>query len=214
MIRRVLSGAGALAVVLGGALVAQGPPSGATPTPVTLSGAVTCTATGVVKFSPALVNGGSSSETLTVKTKLVGCSGPGASGGGVTLTKSALVATASVPANNCGQVLSGSELPDLNGTVKWKGSGGKVTPSTIDIRHATILFDPNGDDGSGSIEVSLPTNVTAGSYAGESGTFSGLTANKSGGPLTARCGAKGLKAITIGKPGGTVTGSVTIGSES
>ena len=211
MIRRVLSGASLLAVVMGGMVFAQGGVAGAA-TPVTLSGTITCGVTGTVKFGPALVNGGTTADTVSVTADLLGCSGPGASGGGVTLSGGKLSATASSTIdNNCGAVFNGSSLPALTGGVTWKGSGGTIDASSISINGASALYDPNGDNGGGVFDVSLPTSVTAGSYNGESGTPSGLTSDKRGGRIDAKCGRKGVKSIAVGKRrGDVVTGSVTI----
>ena len=211
MIRKVLSGVGALTMILGGVLIAQSGVASAGGTPVTLSGEITCAVTGSMHFSPALVNGGTAADTISVKAKLTGCSGPGGSSGGVTLSSGKMKATASTTINNdCGAILNGSSLPDITGTVKWKGTGGKIEASTVDIHQASAVYDPNGDNGDGSINVSLPTTVTSGSYNGEGAAFSGLTSSKPGGPLDAKCGGAGLKGVAYGKPGGSVTGSVTI----
>ena len=211
MIRRVLSGASLLAMVMGGMVFAQGGVAeqrhrsrsrarspAASPEPL--------------NFGPALVNGGTTADTVSVKADLLGCSGPGASGGGVTLSGGKLSATASSTINNnCGAVFNGSSLPALTGGVTWKGSGGKIDASSISINGASALYDPNGDNGGGAFDVSLPTSVTAGSYNGESGTPSGLTSDKRGGMIDAKCGRKGVKSIPVGKRrGDVVTGSVTI----
>ncbi len=210
MIRKVLSGAGVLAMALGGMVFAQGGVAGAA-TPVTLSGTITCAVTGSVHFSPALVNGGSTADTVSVKAKLTGCSGPGASQGGVTLSSGHLAATASSTINNnCGAVFNGSDLPQLTGAVKWKGSGGTIDGSAVSITDGSVVYDPNGDNGEGSFDVYLPTSVSSGSYSGESGSPSGLTSTKAG-KADARCGASGVKAVTVGEqPGHVITGSITI----
>lgn len=199
-------------MVMGGMVFAQGGVAGAGTPPVSLSGTITCGVTGTLKFSPALVNGGTKADTVSVKADLLGCSGPGASGGGVTLSGGKLSATASSTINNnCGAVFNGSSLPALTGGVTWKGSGGKIDASSISINGASALYDPNGDNGGGAFDVSLPTSVTAGSYNGESGTPSGLTSDKRGGMIDAKCGRKGVKSIPVGKRrGDVVTGSVTI----
>jgi hypothetical protein len=209
MIRRVLLGAGLLATALGGAFAAQSGIAGASGPPVTLSGQVTCAVIGADHFSPPLTNGGTSAESIRVKAKLSGCSGPGTAGGGVTLTKGTMDVTTSTANNNCGTTLNGSSLPALTGTINWKGSGGKVEASTVSVNGA-ILYNPNGDDGAGTIQTFLPTNVTGGSYSSENGSFSNLTSDKAGGALDARCGATGLKSVSFGKSAGTVVGSVTI----
>ncbi len=212
MMRRVLSGAGALAVVLGGAVALQPGMAAAVKTPVTLSGSITCSMTGTLKFSPALVNGGTAADTVSVKATLGSCAGLGASSGGVTLSGGRLLATAgSTVPNSCGGVLDGSSLPAMTGTVKWKGSGGHITPSSVSVTHATAVFDPNGNNGQGTVNVTVPTTVTGGSYNTETGTTSGLTSNNSGLSIEQKCGrSNGVRAIGFGKPAHTLTGSITI----
>ncbi len=211
MIRRVLLGVGLLATAMGGMALAQGGVAGAS-TPTTLSGTITCAVHGTIKFSPALVNGGTTADTVSTKASLTSCSGAGASGGGVTLSSGKLVAIASTTINNnCGMVFNGSALPQLTGSVKWRGTGGTIEGSSVAITNASAYYDSDGDSGRGSINVTLPTSVSSGSYSGESGTTSGLTSDKIAGPIDAKCSARGVKSVPVGKHrGGVITGSITI----
>jgi hypothetical protein len=198
-------------MVMGGMVFVQGGVAGAA-TPVTLSGTITCAVSGTIAFSPALVNGGTTADTVSVKAKLTACSGPGSSGGGVTLESGRLKATAAATTanNSCGAVFNGSALPQLVGAVKWKGSGGKIDASSISISDGSVFYDLNGDSGAGAFDVSLPTSVSSGSYDGQSGSPSGLTSDTAGGTTDAKCATKGVKSIPVGKQGRTITGSVTI----
>lgn len=209
MIRKILSGAGVLAMALGGMVFAQGGVAGAAT--VTLSGTITCAVSGKIGFSPNLVNAGSSADTVSVKAKLSSCSGTGASQGGVTLSGGHLLATASSTINNnCGAVFNGSDLPQLTGNVKWRASGGKVDASAISITDGSVFYNLNGDDGAGSFDVYLPTTVSSGSFAGESGNPSGLTSDN-GGKTDAKCSTNGVKSVPVGaQPGHVITGSITI----
>jgi len=95
MDRKIMLGAGALSLVLaaGAAVGTGGGVATATPIPVTLSGALTCSMAGSYIFNPGLTNAGGTLSTVTVKAKLTGCSGPGATNGTVTVTGGHLVAT-------------------------------------------------------------------------------------------------------------------------
>ena len=66
MFRRVLLGAGALALVAGTSVGIASGVASAAPPPVQFSGSITCAVTGVTHFSPTLVNGGSAASTVKV----------------------------------------------------------------------------------------------------------------------------------------------------
>jgi hypothetical protein len=213
MIRKVLLGAGALTLGLGATLTGAQGIAGATPSPpVTLSGTVTCSVGGTLKFSSALTNGGTAATTISVKASLTNCSGTGTSGSGATLVSGKMVvASTTTVASSCGAILDGSILPDLAGSIVWKSSGAKVTPSGVTVSGATAYYDVDGNPPGGDISVGLPTKVTSGSYASETGTFAGLDSNSYGYLLDSRCGASGLKSVKFGKPKNLgLTGTVTV----
>jgi len=205
MFRRVLLVAGGLALAAGTS-VGLGSGLAAAASPVQYSGSITCAVTGSASFSPALVNGGSSASTLKIKSQLKRCTDPADSG--VTIKKGSMTVTASLSTNNCGYVMGGNGLPTLNGTINWTAHGGSVAPSTVSLSSPSIDYDVNGN----TVTAYLPSaSASAGSLSGESGSFSGLVAAKSGYLLNSACGgAKGLKSFTFGKSHGSVTGSVTI----
>jgi hypothetical protein len=214
MIRKVLLGAGALALGLGATLTgAQGIAGATPPVPVTLSGPVTCSVTGLLKFSPGLTNGGTTATTISVEASLAGCSGAGTTGSGANVVSGKLVvASSTTVASDCGAILNGSFLPDLAGSIVWKSTGAKVVPSAVTVTGATAYYDVNGNPPGGDISVGLPTTVTGGSYASETGTFAGLDSNSSGYLLDSHCGtSRGLKSVKFGKPMGEgLTGTVTV----
>ena len=126
MIRKVLSGAGVLAMVLGGMVFAQGGVAGAL-TPVTLSGHDHLRCHRNRQVQPGTGQRRDDCRHGFSQAKLTDCSGSGASGDGVTLLSGHLTATATTTINNdCGEVFNGSDLPQLNGTAKWKGMGGHI----------------------------------------------------------------------------------------
>jgi hypothetical protein len=212
MYRKALLGVGALALSAGVSLgVASGVAVAKAP-PVTFSGAITCTATGTVSFSQGLVNGGTTPVTVTAKLKLRACSDSGetnGSGSTVTITKGSFFATSSgTVANNCGAILAAEALPALNGEIKWAGHGGSVAPtSTASISPFSLDNSTNTNE----ITASGTPNFSAGSFASQTGTLSGLESKQPGNTLDATCGTtKGLKTIAVGKVAGQVTGSFAI----
>lgn len=179
--------------------------------PVTLTGAINCTATGQIRFNVALVNlNPSGQSTVSVKVKLSKCTGPGTISAPVTLKSGSLVASSSPTTmlNACGVLTAPTPLPTLTGTISWKGSKGKITSSTVTIQGATGFFN----QGTSEIHVSLPTSIGTGSYAGQTTTFSALDSNKSGYVVSSACSNKrGLSNFTFGHPAGApATGSIAI----
>ncbi|MGO8870400.1 MAG: hypothetical protein ACLQPH_03195, partial [Acidimicrobiales bacterium] len=145
MIRRVLLGTGALALVLGAAVGVGTEVASATPSPpVTLTGTVTCAVQGSIKFGVALTSRGTSHSTVTVKAKLSSCGGPGASQSGLTVKGGDLMGTSkgTFP-SNCDVLTNGSELPSINGVIKWKTRGGTAVSSTVAITSESAYYDPN-----------------------------------------------------------------------
>ena len=202
MLRIILLGSGALALGLGAATGAGGI-AGATRVPTQLTGPINCSATGQMKFSPKLVNGGSSAEAVTLRMKLTNCSGAGTSGGGVTLSKGTLVATTSGPfTNNCGPIMSGSSFPTFSGVIKWKGTGGSVAASNVTISNADMFYNSGAD----TLTAYLTTvNLSSGSYSGESVQFSTFQVRSDALKTTASCGVHGLGSVKFGASGGTVS---------
>jgi hypothetical protein len=205
MFRRVLLGAGAVALVVSASAGLGSGVAMAAPTPISYSGSITCAVTGSAKFSSPLINGGTQPATVTVKARLKGCTD--AADGGVTITKGTLLATSTgTVAANCGPVLGGESLPTLNGEIKWKATGGSVDPSTVVIAEPSVDYDVNGN----SITTLLPTSVSAGSDSPGSATFGGLGSNKGGYKLDSECSGGGLHSVAFGNPGASHSGTVTI----
>jgi hypothetical protein len=209
MIRRVLLGAGALALVAGTSLgVASGAASAGTP-PTTFTGSITCAVTGVIHFKPALKNSGGSASTVTAKATLKSCTGDNVQSG-ITLKKGSLSITSApaTAANTCGLIMEGSPLPALTGEIKWSGHGGAIAPSAVSVAQPYEDYDSNTN----SVNTNFnETTTTTGSFAAGTATFGGLGSSKSGYLLDSECGApKGLSTVKFGKTQGTVTGTVTI----
>jgi hypothetical protein len=211
MFRRLLLGAGAVALVVGATSGAGLSVASATSPPVDMAGTMTCSVNGTLTFSTALTNGGTTPTSATVSAILSNCTGDGATNGGVTITTGALTAGPTRTfANNCGKVLSGSRLPTLHGSINWSATGGTVTPTTLKFKPASIYDNLSIS----RLVLGLPTVLKTGSYAqtGSAATFSGLNSNSNDSTLSAKCSdlASGLKSVAFGavvgsNPGGSVT---------
>jgi len=209
MLRKVMLGGGAVALAVGVMAGVGAGVASAVPPPINFAGTATCTAYGSVHFGTPATNTGTGSTSVTVKAKLQSCSAPVVSG--ATLVSGNLSLTGTTTPN-CGPLLSGSPMA-LSGQIKWKASGGKAATSTVTVSGGSLLYDLTYD----SIDVNLPTSVSAGSFAGETGTFGDsaaltpfLLSSKSGTVLQGRCPGNGLKAVPFGKPAGSLSGTVTI----
>ena len=116
---------------------------------------------------------------MTVKIKFTGCSGPGASEGGVTLTGGTVKATTSTTfSTNCGAVFNDFQLPAVSGQVKWKGSGGPIATSEVTISRRCIF---NSGDDTLAVYLGTPenlTSVTSGSFDGQHLSFADFTVKK------------------------------------
>ena len=203
MLRRIVLSTGALALGLGVAAGTGAGTAGATKPPTQLSGAVTCTSAAMLKFSPKLTNAGTASETVTLRARLTGCSGAGATSGGITLTGGNLLATTTTPfATGCGPVTSGTPLPAFSGTLKWKSTGGRVAASAVTVSGVTLYYSSGADTLTAYIG---STSADSGSFSGQHLTFGSETANKDAYKTTSACEAGGIGSVKFGASGGTVS---------
>jgi hypothetical protein len=160
---------------------------------------------GNYKFTPALTNSGGTPTVVSLKAKLTGCGGPGATSGGVTLTGGRLVATsATTIPNSFGAVASGSPIPNLTGTITWKGTGGHIVSSSVTLTGQAMSYDT----GTNVVSIYAAPSLTGGSFATQPATETGLTANATGLTLSAAA-KKGVKGIAFGK---AVTATFAIGA--
>lgn len=209
MVRKLVPGAGALALGLGLVVASGGGTAGATQVPVTFTGAIHCSAFGLFKFSPRLTDSGGAPEVMTLRVTLSGCTGAGTTQGGATLSGGHLIATSTTAAtDSCGAALNGTTLPHFTGTVTWKTSGGPAVVSTVSLTNGAVYYNSSLD----TLTTYLSPTATAGSYAGETLSFSGLTSNAPAYRVTASCGAHGLGSLRFGKSAGSIIGSVDVGA--
>jgi len=204
-------------------LVPAGPAFAKKP-PMTFTGSITCTFTGTLKFKPALINTDTpSTTTVTLKGKLRTCSYT-QSQSTVVITKGSIKATATAPSNNCATDVGPDSrpLPAMDATVKWKATGGKASPSSIDYSGVSVIPDQE----TGYLDLYFPqsggTSPTTGSFAGSSSPAS-ASSNQVASILAKACNprkhgkpAKGIKAIAFGVAESTIgtsnAGTITLGS--
>lgn len=138
---------------------------------------------------------------IKLKLKLSGCSGVGATDGGVTLSGGQLTATTSgMLESTCGAVIFGSSLPPATGIIKWKGAGGPIAESDVTVSSEALFYNPSAD----TLQVFLgSTSVTSGSFDGESLTTTTFTSNSDAQKTTNPCGTAGLGSVKFGASGGT-----------
>jgi len=160
------------------------------------TGSVNCPDVGQIKIKPALVNGGTSADSLKIKTKSdSGCTG---TGDGANVISAKGKGTGTGTTNDCGALI-GPQPSNLTLTVKWKTAKGtpKLNPSTL-----TITSQTGTVTGTGHGEFDVTGTVTAGSFNGNNVTAQVITDQTAVTDILGACGAKGLKKITFGlKPG-------------
>jgi hypothetical protein len=166
----------------------------------------TCPAAGKIAIKPGLVNGGTTPDTLKVKTKtpkLTTCSG--GTGDGAHVVSASSKGTGTGANNDCAS-LSGPTTSNLTLVVKWKTDGTvSLNPSTI-----TLTSQTGGVSGNrGTFDVT--GTVTAGSFQGDNVSAHIVTDPTLGEILTA-CGGKGLKKISFGSKASKADGMMGSGS--
>jgi hypothetical protein len=172
----------------------------------------TCPTAGKISIKPALVNGGTSPDTLKVGTKtpkLQTCSG--GTGDGAAVVSGSSKGTGSDTSNDCAN-LAGTRPSNLTLTVKWKTNNGtKLNPSVIALTTQTggISTVPLAHG-----QFTVTGTVTSGSFTGDNVSATVVT-DQDLLEVGNACAGKGLKKITFGsKPskddGQIGSGSVTI----
>ena len=189
--------------------------AGAAQVPVNLTGTVTCSYYGSLRFSPSMTNT-LAPVTVSLGINLGSCSNSGA-GTAITIAHGNLKATASAPASlSCGSLLSGATLPIMTGAIKWSTHNGKINPTLVTISHASSFVNLSGPN-ENFASVYLPTTIgSTGSFAGGTATVGSLLSDQAATIFTPSCGVgrPGLRGLSIGKSAGTVTGTITISTTS
>jgi hypothetical protein len=198
--KKLLIVAAAAAMPVG--LIAMAGTAGAKPLPVDVSNAaITCTSvTGVAKFAPSLIIGGSKPENVNVKLSLGGCTVSGAS---VTVTAGKGAGVLHAPTNNA-TALAGTTSVTGHVNIKWSSSP-KLTfkMSTVTV---TALTGGTPADGYASFAIMAGDASVSGDFAGtDNGATSTMYAEttQTVGQLGAEATppSKGIKSVTLGTDG-------------
>lgn len=165
--------------------------AGATATPVDGTGTLSCHAVGKVTFSPALVAGGTSETTVTVKAGAAGCAN--GTGDGATVRVAKLNGSFTLPSNDCASVLALTSAPMSLGAT-WK-VGGRATPVNPSVIDATSLVQ-GVDETTGKWSATASGSVTSGSFAGTPVTIS-MGFAKAPSAIASNCAGAGLRGLTF-----------------
>jgi virginiamycin B lyase len=170
------------------------PASAVTP-PVDATGTVSCTsATGLLKFAPALTNSGASIETAAVKVTLGGCTATGSNVTSVGFTGKAK-GSFSWSTNNC-SALSGPNPVSGALDVKWSGKAGtaKLNPTTVALTTVTGF----GSGQNGDVGISFANQAASGSFPSPLQAEFDTNENVQTASGPTGCGSrKGLKKLVI-----------------
>jgi hypothetical protein len=205
MDRKIVLGAGALALALGGSVAAG--VAGATPAPpATLSGLMKCSLTGAYHFAPyGLTNSAGQQTAVTLRGTLRNCVGAGATNGVVSIVLGHLLATSASTVSNSWPGLTtggGESFPTLSGTIVWKASHGRVTTTNVTVAGPSQSIEDNSGTNLATVFVT-PTLTAGGSYAGQTVATTGLTYNANAFSLGVHAASSsGVKSIPFGATGG------------
>jgi hypothetical protein len=186
-----------------GLIATAGTAGAGKPNPVDVSHAtITCTSvTGVAKFAPSLIIGGTKPENINVKLALGGCTVSGVAGVTITAGKGAGVLHA--PTNNA-TALGGTTSVTGHVNISWKSSP-KLTfkMSTVDV---TAVTGGVPGDGYASLSILAGNASVSNDFAGtDNGATSTMYAETT--QTTATLGteatppSKGIKSINLGTDG-------------
>lgn len=191
-LKKMVMGAGALAIAAGMMAVVQVGPAVAKASShktVTGTGAVTCTGIkGTITFKPPLTNTGNTAETASIKVTISSCSG-----GTPTPTKGTDTGTIQTTTNSCTALATPNPSQTETLTTKW------APKMATTIAH----FGPDVPVTSPNVGFSLSGGTTSGSFAGSGNASANVTSSETSSQLTAACAGKGLSKLTLNS--GTVT---------
>ncbi len=210
VMRKIFMGASAITLLSLPAVGVLGGTAGAAAPPVGLTGSVSCSFSGHLKFAPAITNSPSSS-TISVGAKLGSCSYVGTAG--VTVSSGTLTAVATAPATlSCGELLSAKSLPTMTGSIKWAASGAKALTTPVTITGASAFLNLSGP-AANFASLYFPTTIgSGGSFASDTVTIANVLSNSTDTVIAPKCapGRPGLRGLTFGKSSGAITGTISI----
>jgi hypothetical protein len=162
MFRKIALAATSAALALGGIAVMSSPAGAAKPT-ITAQGSANCAITGKVKINPPLTNVNTQQSVITGKLKGT-CTGTTEGGVTPTKVKVTIAYTTSGPGTCNGLAQPGVDPFTLGLT--WKGSGGKINPSTATLKGFVLTGVPNFGFDLPNPNAPNPKTTVTGSYAG------------------------------------------------
>lgn len=206
MFRKFALAGTAAMLALGGVAVLSAPAGAAKPV-ITATGSVNCQIAGKVKISPPLTNQNTQPSNVTGKLKGT-CTGTTESGVSPTGVKIGVSLTTSQPGTCNGLATPSADPFTLN--MSWKGSGGKINPSTGTLKGFVLTGTPNFGFDLPNPGAPNPQSTVTGSYAGTNNAHAHAHIDV---PDTSVCDpttkngktkpAKGIKKIAI-LPGSTL----------
>jgi hypothetical protein len=206
--RKIVLAATAAMLAVGGVAVAAESAGAAKPT-ITATGSVNCNIEGKVKINPPLRNSNTTPSTVTGKIKGT-CSGTAEQGVTPAKVKAALTYTGSGPGTCNGLAQPSSDPFKID--LKWKGTGGKINPSTATLKGFVLTGTPSFGFKLPNPSAVPPQSTVSGSYAGTNNAQAFASIDV---PDTSLCEpttkpngkvkpAKGIKKIVV-KPGSTMS---------
>ena len=206
MLRKIVLATTATALALGGVAAMSGTAGAAKPT-ITATGDVSCDITGKVKIDPPLRNTNTTPSNVTGKLKGV-CTGTTQQG--VTPAKVKIVVNYQGSGPGTCNGLAQPNTDPFNLSLTWKGSGGKINPSSAVLKGFVLTGTPNFGFDLPNPSAPDPKSTVTGSYAGTNNASSHAhidvpdTSVCEPGPPPKNKPPKGIKKIAI-LPGSTLT---------
>jgi len=171
-----------------GTVVAAGATANASVRPhtaVTFTGSVKCKITGSITATPPLLLATPQTTTIKLTASAKTCTG-NTTQGGVTLTTGAISGKVVAKNLDCESLLSG--VPNPKGTIKWKGTGGTISPTNFTLSKGAASF------GSSTTKITF-TSTQTGSFKG-TGSSSAII-KKTESQLISECEGTGIAKLVI-----------------
>lgn len=162
MFRKIALAATSAALAFGGIAVLSSPAGAAKPT-ITATGNVSCSITGKIKINPPLTNVNTSPSVISGKVKGT-CTGSTESGVTPAKVKIGISYTTSGPGTCNGLAEPG--VDPFTFALAWRGSGGKINPSTATLNGFVLTGVPNFGFDLPNPSGPSPRATVTGSYAG------------------------------------------------
>jgi hypothetical protein len=150
-------------------------------------GTVKCHIGGTITFSPPLKTGGTSAETITVKTKLSGCTG---TKDGATVTGGHAKGTTTRPNNDCSG-LAGTNTTPLTATSVWTVASGDPALANTKVKYTSTTGNPTDPP-----TFTATGSAISGSFNGDSASAN-ATIKQSLATIGGECNGTGVSVLNI-----------------